>query len=205
DDGEVVGVCPSDGDPVWSVNLKRAILSTFQSLHESDWETDVIGECPVERENRRNGPTLMLKTTKDVDACHRQNDVSGLRAVSYRLHSKVQSPPALQAAQKCDREIRDGILQKAAATFTDLVSSLRGLTLSEIGSLSKGDCAAFVDALAICGSKDCIAQLASLINSGVASETVFSALALVYQPDKTVVDHVASFIDRVPIKGIFPN
>uniref|UniRef100_A0A914ZTX6 Vitellogenin n=2 Tax=Parascaris TaxID=6254 RepID=A0A914ZTX6_PARUN len=285
DDGEVVGVCPSDGDPVWSVNLKRAILSTFQSLHESDWETDVIGECPVERENRRNGPTLMLKTTKDVDACHRQNDVSGLRAVSYRLHSKVQSPPALQAAQKCDREIRDGILQKAtctethriasafsggdsvsahidqtivhatttssnaplmpfskhetimfdhsddthvpkknprhakanvdalchsqrrvdseaAATFTDLVSSLRGLTLSEIGSLSKGDCAAFVDALAICGSKDCIAQLASLINSGVASETVFSALALVYQPDKTVVDHVASFIDRVPIKGL---
>lgn len=47
-----------------------------------------------------------------------------------------------------------------------------------------------------------MAHLASLINRGTASETVFSALALVYQPDKAVVDHVASFIDRVPIKGI---
>lgn len=32
DDGKVVAVCPSQKDPVWAVNVKRAILSGFQSL-----------------------------------------------------------------------------------------------------------------------------------------------------------------------------
>ncbi|VDM50955.1 unnamed protein product [Toxocara canis] len=87
DNGEVVAVCPSDGDPVWAVNLKRAVLSTFQSMHESDWETGVIGECPAKRENHKSGPALTMKTTKNVAACHRGEDVSGLRAVPYKSNS----------------------------------------------------------------------------------------------------------------------
>lgn len=31
DDGEVKAVCPHDGDPTWAVNIKRAILSAFQT------------------------------------------------------------------------------------------------------------------------------------------------------------------------------
>ncbi|VDK17474.1 unnamed protein product [Anisakis simplex] len=91
---------------------------------------------------------------------------------------------------------------RAAMHFAELVHNLRGLSQQEITSISNKDCTAFVDGLAMCGSANCIAHLATLINHGAASESVFSALAFVHNPDKAVIDHVASFIARVPHQGL---
>lgn len=32
DNGEVTSICPSQDDPVWAVNFKRAVLSVFQTI-----------------------------------------------------------------------------------------------------------------------------------------------------------------------------
>lgn len=82
-----------------------------------------------------------------------------------------------------------------------MVYNLRGLSTAEISSIANLQCDAFIDALAACASYACIEQLGNLINSGIASESVYSSLALLSNPKKGTMDSVAAFIEKVPLDG----
>lgn len=71
----------------------------------------------------------------------------------------------------------------------------------EISTIANLQCDAFIDALATCGSHACLQQIANLINSGRASESVYSSLALLSKPKKGMMDSVAEFIEKVPLHG----
>uniref|UniRef100_A0A8R1Y3W3 Vitellogenin domain-containing protein n=1 Tax=Onchocerca volvulus TaxID=6282 RepID=A0A8R1Y3W3_ONCVO len=283
DDGEVKAVCPHDGDPTWAVNIKRAILSAFQTKLGAR-ETDIYGDCPVTIEKRKSNEVLNLKTAKQLNACYREHDIAGVRAVPYRLESKIQIAPMMETKQTCERQITSYNLQQvtctedyrvaspfsegnlgtlhveqtlravgistaapqelfnerssivfdhindhlhpksspqfarqiidklcrpddrvdpdAASHFADLVHNLRGLSETEISSIANLQCDAFIDALAACASHACLLQLGNLINSGAASESVYSSLALLPNPKKGTMDSVAAFIERVPLHGL---
>uniref|UniRef100_A0A183E785 Vitellogenin domain-containing protein n=1 Tax=Gongylonema pulchrum TaxID=637853 RepID=A0A183E785_9BILA len=99
---------------------------------------------------------------------------------------------------------QDRVAPDAASHFADLVNHLRGLSATEIVSVSSPGCGAFADALAACASQSCLAHLGNLINAGAAPESVYSSLSLVPAPEDGIVDSVASFIDRVPLHGLLP-
>ncbi|VDO63167.1 unnamed protein product [Onchocerca flexuosa] len=117
DDGEVKAVCPHDGDPTWAVNIKRAILSAFQTKLEGARETDIYGDCPVTIEKRKSNEMLNLKTTKQLNACYREHDIAGIRAVPYRLESKIQVAPVMETKQTCERQIINYNLQQVNCTI----------------------------------------------------------------------------------------
>ncbi|EFO23596.1 hypothetical protein LOAG_04890 [Loa loa] len=285
DDGEVKAICPDDTDPIWALNIKRAILSAFQTKHEGIRETDISGDCPVTIEKQKTNEMLNLKTTKQLNACYREHDIVGVRAIPYRLESKIQAIPIMETKQTCERQIAQGNLQQvscnedyrvtlpygegnlgtlhveqtlravgianaapqeifkkrlsiifdhtddnfnaketspqfakkiidelcqsddhvgpdAASHFADLIYHLRGLSTMELSSIANLQCDAFIDALPACASHPCLLQLSNLINSGTASESVYSSLALLSNPKKSTMDSVAAFIDKVPFYGL---
>ncbi|VBB31264.1 unnamed protein product, partial [Acanthocheilonema viteae] len=284
DNGEVKAICPHDTDPIWAINIKRAILSAFQTKYEGTRETDISGDCPVNIERRKTNGVLNLKTTKQLNACYREHDIAGVRAIPYRMKSKIQVSPMMETKQICERQIAHYNLQQVTCTedyrvispfgegnlgmlhveqtlraigianagsqelfserksiifdhnddnfnmknspnyarqiidklcqsddrvspdaayyFGDLVSNLRRLSVAEMSSIANLHCDAFIDALAACGSYECLQQLANLINSGLASESLYSSLALLSNPKKGIMDSVAAFIEKVPIHGL---
>ncbi|CAG9538789.1 unnamed protein product [Cercopithifilaria johnstoni] len=284
DNGEVKAICPHDTDPVWAVNIKRAILSSFQTIFEGTRETDISGDCPVSIERQETNEILNLKTIKQLNECYREHDIAGVRTIPYRMKSKIQVSSMMEAKQTCERQIAHHNLQQVTCTedyhvispfdegnrgalhveqtlravgianalsqelfkertsiifdhtddnfdiknspqhakqiidelcrsddrvnsdaayyFADLISNLRGLSVEEISSIANLQCDAFTDALAACASHACLQQLANLINSGVASESVYFSLALLSKPKKGIMDSVAAFIEKVPLHGL---
>lgn len=73
--------------------------------------------------------------------------------------------------------------------------------MMEISSIANLQCDAFIDALATCGSHACLQQLANLINSGRAPESIYSSFALLSNPKEGSMNSVAAFIEKVPLHG----
>nr|XP_040026805.1 uncharacterized protein LOC120815845 isoform X3 [Gasterosteus aculeatus aculeatus] len=68
--GKVTALCLQEGEQVWALNIKRALLSMLQtsrmaSKQEMEKETDVYGTCTSRYERR--GPVLLK--TRDVKQC----------------------------------------------------------------------------------------------------------------------------------------
>ncbi|XP_037314999.2 uncharacterized protein LOC119209652 [Pungitius pungitius] len=69
-EGKVTALCLQEGEQVWALNIKRALLSMLQtsrmaSKQEMEKETDVYGTCTSRYERR--GPVLLK--TRDVKQC----------------------------------------------------------------------------------------------------------------------------------------
>jgi len=67
-DGTIQNICPTDGDEVWVLNIKRGILSALQITMETlqgvsdTQEIDVCGNCPVKYEVSLPGNLLLPPT-----------------------------------------------------------------------------------------------------------------------------------------------
>ncbi len=90
-DGIIDHVCPHPNDEIWSLNIKRAILSTFQHALDDEYqsEADVNGRCPTEYERTSDdGTTSSIRRTKNLLGCRdRQQHLGTVRHVPYDVHS----------------------------------------------------------------------------------------------------------------------
>ncbi|TNN69892.1 hypothetical protein EYF80_019960 [Liparis tanakae] len=71
-EGKVTALCLQEGEQVWALNIKRALLSMLQtsrmaSKQELEKETDVYGTCTSRYERR--GPVLLK--SRDLKQCHK--------------------------------------------------------------------------------------------------------------------------------------
>ena len=75
DDGRVRDVCHSDQDPLWVLNVKKGVMSSFQqSLENFDssvnvTETDVVGTCDTQYLASRSGWGKKFHKVKDMYSC----------------------------------------------------------------------------------------------------------------------------------------
>lgn len=89
-DGVVGEICHEEEEPVWTLNLKRGILSSFQNsmprfdIDYHTTETDVSGVCGVTYTmSGSKGTSLSIRKTKDIDSCKRR----------YKTNSLIQTVP----------------------------------------------------------------------------------------------------------------
>ncbi|XP_057368025.1 uncharacterized protein LOC130689027 [Daphnia carinata] len=113
-DGGVPYICPSIDEPVWSVNIKRGILSSFQNTmarfdidHES-LDTDVLGKCKVDYVF--NGASLntikVMKTYNLVSCTNRYGFSDSLPSVPYRFFGAgYESIPLTNSTSSCEQTI----------------------------------------------------------------------------------------------------
>ena len=90
-DGMIGELCHEHDEPVWTLNLKRGILSALQNtmprldIDYDTTETDVSGICDVQyKTNGRNGTGLLFRKTKDLASCRRRHKTkSFIQTVPY--------------------------------------------------------------------------------------------------------------------------
>ncbi|XP_066596058.1 apolipophorins [Prorops nasuta] len=115
-------VCAEPGDTQTSLNIKRAIISLFQSaiLNESGTsthhETDVFGVCPTDFSFTKEGEILTVRKQKNLAHCsHRENIQPGLLSATYDTSSNIQSSPLLASQQYIEQTFKSGVLEKATS------------------------------------------------------------------------------------------
>ncbi|XP_053663269.1 uncharacterized protein LOC128712401 [Anopheles marshallii] len=116
-DGTISELCHESDEPVWTLNLKRGILSTLQNtmprfdIDYETTETDVSGVCDVKyKTNGRNGTSLIFRKTKDIMSCKRRyKTISFIQTVAYDFRSNYVAWPILNSTSYCDISIDSSI------------------------------------------------------------------------------------------------
>ncbi|XP_025406452.1 uncharacterized protein LOC112680523 [Sipha flava] len=95
-DGHISTVCPEENEPVWALNMKKAVLSTFQNrmerfdIHHTVAERDINGFCPTAYTFlKSNGTQMIVDKVKDISECtERYHMHSIIPTSSYVFQSK---------------------------------------------------------------------------------------------------------------------
>ncbi|KAM6989141.1 apolipophorins-like [Tautogolabrus adspersus] len=112
--GKVMALCLQEGEQVWALNIKKALLSMLQtsrtaSKQELQKETDVYGTCNTRYERR--GP-LLLKN-RDLKQCHQS------RLANFWPHSvPVTEDTSLQSELHCVQRHGSTVMEEVNCTET---------------------------------------------------------------------------------------
>ncbi|CAJ1071926.1 uncharacterized protein LOC122887130 [Xyrichtys novacula] len=110
--GKVTALCLQEGEQVWALNIKRALLSMLQtsrtaSKQELEKETDVYGTCTSRYERR--GPVLLK--SRDLKQCHQS------RLANFWPHSKpVTEDTSLQSELHCVQKFGSRVMEEVNCT-----------------------------------------------------------------------------------------
>ncbi|XP_053697453.1 uncharacterized protein LOC128744450 [Sabethes cyaneus] len=120
-DGLVSEICHESDEPVWTLNLKRGILSSFQNSmprFDIDFhtrETDVSGVCDVTYTMSGTKETsLLLTKTKDITSCkNRYKTNSLIQSVPYDFRPNYVAWPILNSTSYCNISVDNYIYKEA--------------------------------------------------------------------------------------------
>uniref|UniRef100_UPI0037E98E19 uncharacterized protein n=1 Tax=Semicossyphus pulcher TaxID=241346 RepID=UPI0037E98E19 len=110
--GKVTALCLQEGEQVWALNIKRALLSMLQtsrmtSKQELEKETDVFGTCTSRYERR--GPVLLK--SRDLKQCHQS------RLENFWPHSvSVADDTSMQSELHCVQRHGPTVLEEVNCT-----------------------------------------------------------------------------------------
>ena len=127
-DGKVLGVCPVPEEQVWTLNIKKAILSAMQlttkdlTTTSTVEEVDFSGHCtttyrPLSGES--DPLNVLLEKTKNLNKCHlRRKNIAGFQSKSLTLLTEFlrENLPILKSNQRCLQEIKSGHLFSVRCT-----------------------------------------------------------------------------------------
>lgn len=79
---------------------------SLQEVHE----TDVLGMCLTNYENKLEGDVLTVLKEKDVRSCSRHADIASYLSSAYSTDSPVQSLPIIDSISSCMQKVEGGVL-----------------------------------------------------------------------------------------------
>ncbi|XP_026169164.1 apolipophorins-like [Mastacembelus armatus] len=108
--GKVTALCLQEGEQVWALNIKRALLSMLQTSRSAptqELETDVYGTCTSRYERR--GPVLLK--TRNLKQCHES------RLANFWPHSKaLTEDTSVQSELHCVQRHGSTVLEEVNCT-----------------------------------------------------------------------------------------
>nr|XP_034187967.1 apolipophorins [Osmia lignaria] len=115
-------LCTEPGDSQGSLNIKRAVVSLFQSavMQESGTtthhETDVMGACPTDFSFHKEGDTMVVRKNRNLVQCaYRENINQGLISASVDTAAGIKSSPLLASQQGVVQRFKRGVLTEAVS------------------------------------------------------------------------------------------
>ncbi|XP_031710756.1 uncharacterized protein LOC116387634 isoform X2 [Anarrhichthys ocellatus] len=148
-EGKVTALCLQEGEQVWALNIKRALLSMLQtsrmaSKQELEKETDVYGTCTSRYERR--GPVLLK--SRDLKECHQSRlanfwphsvSLTEDTSVQSELHCVQRHGSTVMEEVNCTEAVSMATWSRAAGLVkTQTVSTLL-LLRAQPGTLSGAD------------------------------------------------------------------
>ncbi|XP_023246016.1 apolipophorins [Copidosoma floridanum] len=118
-------LCAEPGDSQASLNIKRAVISLFQSAVVQDegttsrHEVDVLGGCPTDFSFFKEADVQVVQKTRNLNACSGREHVKhGLFSGIVDSSAGMQSTPLIGAKQKVEQRFKAGVLDKAVSSET---------------------------------------------------------------------------------------
>ncbi|XP_076294213.1 retinoid- and fatty-acid binding glycoprotein apolipophorin [Lasioglossum baleicum] len=131
-------LCATPDDPQASLNIKRAVISLFQSAVLQDsgaathHETDVLGVCPTSFLFHKKGEVLLVEKTRNLEQCaFRENSDQGLISTTVDTAAGLKTSPLLASSQTIKQRFKQGVLESATSTE---VHKLRPFSNGEAGT-----------------------------------------------------------------------
>ncbi|XP_054743946.1 uncharacterized protein LOC129248428 [Anastrepha obliqua] len=119
-DGLITETCPNSKESVWTLNLKKGILSAFQNTmlrFDVDFNTteiDTAGECNVKYSLEAiNDVFIKIRKTKNISTCrNRYSTNSVLQTTPYNFRDDKTIWPILDSKSYCDMTINNNLYQE---------------------------------------------------------------------------------------------
>ncbi|XP_043521132.1 apolipophorins isoform X2 [Frieseomelitta varia] len=115
-------LCTEPGDSQASLNIKRAVVSLFQSTVVQDsgsttrHETDVMGSCPTQFNFRKEGDSVIVNKNRNLAGCaFRENVNHALISGNTDTTAGVKTVPLLASQQSIEQRFKRGVLNKAVS------------------------------------------------------------------------------------------
>ncbi|XP_076231616.1 retinoid- and fatty-acid binding glycoprotein apolipophorin [Calliopsis andreniformis] len=131
-------LCAESGDSQASLNIKRAVISLFQSAvmqesgSTSHHETDVMGACLTHFTFQKDGDSLVVRKNRNLAECaFRENINQDLISASTDTSAGIKSSPLLGAQQSVEQHFKRGVLNSATSNE---VYQLRPFSNGEAGA-----------------------------------------------------------------------
>lgn len=105
-------ICADASDGVFSLNVKRGIISAFQNGAQSSTDLDIFGKCPVIASSTTNGDVTTITRQRDLDKCaYREKLINGIMQSVVTESSDVKTSPLLNGNVESESKFQNGILQ----------------------------------------------------------------------------------------------
>ncbi|ROT70456.1 beta-1,3-glucan-binding protein precursor [Penaeus vannamei] len=117
EDGRIDNICSEPSEPVWVINFKRGLLSTFQNSmthygRQDIKETDISGVCSTHFNSTVEGSTVIIDKITDLASCTQRPDHTAfIPSTGYITDSPVQSLPIFSSTNECHQRVEEGILK----------------------------------------------------------------------------------------------
>uniref|UniRef100_A0AAG5D4D0 Vitellogenin domain-containing protein n=1 Tax=Anopheles atroparvus TaxID=41427 RepID=A0AAG5D4D0_ANOAO len=104
-------ICTEADDTDFSVNVKRGLISLFQSAQEKSTETDVFGVCQTSFSSYSADGATVVDKVRDLSNCAYRESLSN-SFVTRIVNSKagIKSTPLLQSYYNNQQTFKDGLL-----------------------------------------------------------------------------------------------
>lgn len=89
------------------------LTASFPLPPQEVHETDVLGTCLTNYENKLEGDVLTVLKVKDVRSCSRRADIASYLSSAYNTDSNVQSLPVIDSTSSCTQTVEGGVLVDA--------------------------------------------------------------------------------------------
>lgn len=105
-------LCADSTDGVFSLNVKRGVISALQNGVGKSSELDIFGKCPVSSSSSTSGGVTTITSTRDLDQCaYREKLSNGLIQGVVSESSDIKSSPILNGKVESDAKFEKGTLQ----------------------------------------------------------------------------------------------
>ncbi|XP_052868162.1 apolipophorins [Anopheles cruzii] len=105
-------LCAEADDTDFSVNVKRGLVSLFQSAQDKSVETDVFGVCRTDYSSHTSGGATVVSKSRDLSNCAYRESLSN-SFVTRIVNSKagIKSTPLLESYYNSQQTFKDGLLE----------------------------------------------------------------------------------------------
>lgn len=105
-------ICADPTDGIFSLNVKRGVISALQNGMGRSSDLDIFGKCPVSSSSSTTGGVTTVTSTKNLDHCaYREKITNGLIQGVITESSEVKSSPILSGKIESDAKFQNGVLQ----------------------------------------------------------------------------------------------
>ncbi|XP_018782728.1 PREDICTED: uncharacterized protein LOC108965027 isoform X1 [Bactrocera latifrons] len=122
-DGLISEICPNFQESVWTLNLKKGILSIFQNtmlrfdVDFNTTEVDTSGECNVQYTLKDvNNVFIKIRKTKNMQTCQKRYSTNSiLQSTPYSFRDDKALWPIIDSISYCD----DNLVSISTPTYLD--------------------------------------------------------------------------------------